>query len=244
DPDVLGVAEGEADRVPMPRRGGEPVPRVLGDADGRARRNREGARRRQTGRLGPVRGGPRRGAGAGLAGRGAGRARGRPRVPPGGRRLHRGADPHLDRLQAGKRSRRRPAPAAPGGVLALLRRLRRLAVLELDVPAIESLEATRGVELRSLEAADWDAVADIYWDGIGNGLATFETAIPSWEEWSAAHPPKLRLVAEAGFAVAGWIAAAPVSSRRAYCGVVEHSVYVAADWRRKGIGRLLLEGLV
>ena len=99
-------------------------------------------------------------------------------------------------------------------------------MLELDVPAIESLEATRGVELRPLEAADWDAVADIYWNGIRDGLATFETAIPSWEDWSAAHPPELRLVAEAGFSVAGWIAAAPVSTRRAYRGVVEHSVYV------------------
>ena len=117
-------------------------------------------------------------------------------------------------------------------------------MLELDALAIESLEATRGVELRQLEEADWDAVADIYWDGTRDGLATFETAIPSWEEWSAAHPPELRLVAEAGFAVAGWIAAAPVSTRRAYRGVVEHSVYVAADWRRRGIGRLLLEGLI
>ena len=117
-------------------------------------------------------------------------------------------------------------------------------MLELDVPAIESLEATRGVELRVLAAADWDAVADIYWDGIRDGLATFETAIPSWEDWAAAHPPGLRLVAEAGVAIVGWIAAAPVSTRRADRGVVEHSVYVAADWRRKGIGRLLLEGLI
>ena len=117
-------------------------------------------------------------------------------------------------------------------------------MLELDVPAIGSLETPRGVELRDLEAADWEAVADIYWDGIRDGLATFETSIPSWEEWSAVHPPGLRLVAEAGVAVAGWIAAAPLSARRAYRGVVEHSVYVAADWRRKGIGRLLLEGLI
>jgi L-amino acid N-acyltransferase YncA len=117
-------------------------------------------------------------------------------------------------------------------------------MLELDVPAIDSEEATRGVELRDLEAADWDAVANIYWDGIRDGLASFETAIPSWEEWAAEHPAGLRLVAEAGFAIAGWIAAAPVSTRRAYRGVVEHSVYVATDWRRKGIGRLLLEGLI
>src|SRR5207237_10829209 len=60
------------------------------------------------------------------------------------------------------------------------------AMLELDVPAIESTETTRGVELRDLEAADWEAVADIYWDGIRDGLATFETAIPSWEDWAAA----------------------------------------------------------
>jgi phosphinothricin acetyltransferase len=117
-------------------------------------------------------------------------------------------------------------------------------MLELDVPAIESTETTRGVELRDLEADDWEAVAEIYWDGIRDGLATFETAIPSWEDWSAVHPAGLRLVAEAGFAIAGWVAAAPVSTRRAYRGVVEHSVYVAADWRRKGIGRLLLEGLI
>ena len=44
DPDVLRLAEGEADRVPLPRRGGEPVPRLLGDADGRARRDRARAR--------------------------------------------------------------------------------------------------------------------------------------------------------------------------------------------------------
>ena len=83
-------------------------------------------------------------------------------------------------------------------------------MLELDVPAIESTETTRGVELRDLEAADWEAVADIYWDGIRDGLATFETAIPSWDEWSAIHQAGLRLVAEAGFAIVGWIAAAPV----------------------------------
>ena len=43
-------------------------------------------------------------------------------------------------------------------------------MLELDALAIESLEATQGVELRQLEEADWDAVADIYWDGTRDGL--------------------------------------------------------------------------
>src|SRR6266550_4735315 len=117
-------------------------------------------------------------------------------------------------------------------------------MLELGAPAIASLETGRRFELRPLEASDWEAVANIYWDGIRSGLATFETAIPSWEEWAAAHPPGLRLVAEAGFDVVGWIAAAPVSTQRAYRGVVEHSVYVAQDWQRRGVGRALLEALV
>ena len=55
-PDVLGLAEGEADRVPLPRRGREPVPRLLGDADGRHRRDRAGHGSRRARRLRPLRG--------------------------------------------------------------------------------------------------------------------------------------------------------------------------------------------
>ena len=53
-------------------------------------------------------------AGAGLARRVARRARGRPRVPAQGRRLQRGPDPDLDRLEARERGRLvrlRPHPA-------------------------------------------------------------------------------------------------------------------------------------
>ena len=59
-PDVLRLAEGEAHRVPLPRRGGEPVPRVRGDADGGPRRDRARPRRRRARRLRPLRGGARR----------------------------------------------------------------------------------------------------------------------------------------------------------------------------------------
>ena len=44
-------------------------------------------------------------------------------VPAPRRRLHRGPDPDLDRLEARARGRRRPAPAAPGRVRPLLRLL-------------------------------------------------------------------------------------------------------------------------
>ena len=55
-PDVLGVTEVEAHRVPLPRPDREPVPRVLGDADGGPRRYRARARPGSSGRLRPLRG--------------------------------------------------------------------------------------------------------------------------------------------------------------------------------------------
>jgi L-amino acid N-acyltransferase YncA len=104
--------------------------------------------------------------------------------------------------------------------------------------------APPSVGLRALTEDDWTAVADIYWDGMRDGLATFETEVPSWEEWDAGHLPGHRLVAEVEGEVAGWAALAPVSTRRCYTGVVENSVYVARDVRGRGIGRTLLERLI
>lgn len=44
--------------------------------------------------------------------------------------------------------------------------------------------------------------------------------------------------------VLGWAAAGFVSDRRAYAGVVEHSVYVRPDAHGRGCGRLLLDALI
>jgi L-amino acid N-acyltransferase YncA len=98
-------------------------------------------------------------------------------------------------------------------------------------------------ELHRLEPAHWPAVARIYWDGIRNGLASFETEVPSWPAWDAAHLEDPRLVATAFGEVIGWAALAPASGRRCYRGVVENSVYVDDEWRGRGVGRLLLDGL-
>jgi L-amino acid N-acyltransferase YncA len=104
--------------------------------------------------------------------------------------------------------------------------------------------APPSVELRGLTEDDWTAVADIYWDGMRDGLATFETEVPSWEAWDAGHFAEHRLVAELRGEIVGWAALSPVSSRRCYAGVAENSVYVARDARGLGIGRELLEALV
>ena len=98
--------------------------------------------------------------------------------------------------------------------------------------------------VRAAVPSDWPAIARIYAEGIVTGNATFETEIPTWEAWDAAHLAEPRFVADDPGEVVGWIAVSPVSSRPAYRGVVEHSVYVADTARGRGVGRMLVAALV
>jgi L-amino acid N-acyltransferase YncA len=100
------------------------------------------------------------------------------------------------------------------------------------------------VEVRDLRPDDWAEVARIYGEGIETGNATFETEVPSWENWDAAHLPGHRLVAERDGRVVGWIALLPASARGCYSGVAEVSVYVAADSRGQGVGASLLTAAI
>ena len=100
------------------------------------------------------------------------------------------------------------------------------------------------MEVRDLRPGDWPEVARIYQQGIETGNATFETEVPSWEDWDGAHLPGPRFVAERGGRVVGWIALAPVSSRACYRGVAEISVYVEEGARGGGVGSQLLAAVV
>jgi phosphinothricin acetyltransferase len=99
--------------------------------------------------------------------------------------------------------------------------------------------------LRAMNAADWSAVERIYGQGIEDGGATFEVATPTWEAFDAGRLPGLRLVAVGDDdSIMGWVAASAVSSRPAYRGVVEHSVYIDRDVRGRGVGRSLLDAFI
>lgn len=89
-------------------------------------------------------------------------------------------------------------------------------------------------------------VMAIYARGIEEGDATFETSAPHWSAFDEAKLPVHRFVAVDGTdgSVAGWVAVGPVSGRRAYAGVVEHSVYVHPRARGRGIALSLLDALV
>jgi L-amino acid N-acyltransferase YncA len=95
-----------------------------------------------------------------------------------------------------------------------------------------------------MTADDGAAVLRIYDEGIANGLATFTSNAPNWEDWDREHLDECRWVARDGDEVLGWAALSPYSDCCSYGGVAELSVYVAAAARGRGVGKVLLQRLV
>jgi L-amino acid N-acyltransferase YncA len=91
---------------------------------------------------------------------------------------------------------------------------------------------------------DWPHVAAIYVAGIATRNATFETEVPTFAEWDAAHLRDHRFVATAGDEIVGWVALTGYSDRCCYEGVADLSVYVDPAAQGRGIGRALLEQVV
>ena len=100
------------------------------------------------------------------------------------------------------------------------------------------------MEVRDLRSSDWPEVARIFREGIETGHATFETEVPSWEEWDATHLPEHRIVAVRAGRLVAWIALMPVSTRECYAGVAEVSVYVGEEARGEGVGATLLAAVI
>jgi L-amino acid N-acyltransferase YncA len=99
-------------------------------------------------------------------------------------------------------------------------------------------------DIQPMTEQHWDAVRQIYGEGIATGKATFEELLPEWTAWDARHLPTCRLVASSGDAVLGWAALSRVSSRQVYRGVAEVSIYIAERARGQGVGAALLTALI
>ena len=83
-------------------------------------------------------------------------------------------------------------------------------------------------------------VLEIYKMGIETRNATFETLIPTWEEWDSKHLAHSRYVFEEDGRIVGWVALSSVSARYAYRGAAEISIYIDLSKTNKGIGSSLM----
>jgi L-amino acid N-acyltransferase YncA len=105
------------------------------------------------------------------------------------------------------------------------------------------------VDLRPAADADLGAIAAIFAHYVTSSVITFEETPPAVAHWrqqlgrqAAGGLPFL--VADVGGTVAGYAYASPWRPRPAYRHTVEDSVYLAPGHRGRGLGRLLLDGLL
>lgn len=103
--------------------------------------------------------------------------------------------------------------------------------------------------VRATSPDDLDAISAIYAHHVETGVATFELIPPHREEWE--HRLATGRMSELPFLTAaldgeivGYAYCSPWKPRPAYRHTVENSIYLAAQAAGRGIGTLLLQGLL
>lgn len=100
-------------------------------------------------------------------------------------------------------------------------------------------------QVRPGALSDAAAIARIYNQGIEDRMATFETRlrsaadIRSW--FGATHPI---IVIEAKSEIAAFAATSIYRNRACYAGIAEVSLYVACEFRGRGVGRLAMQAII
>jgi L-amino acid N-acyltransferase YncA len=103
--------------------------------------------------------------------------------------------------------------------------------------------------IRSATVDDMEAAAQIYGDCVLNGVASYELIAPDAAEMRRRFETVRDggfpwIVAEIDAELVGYAYASPFRTRPAYRYLVEDSVYLHREWRRRGIGNRLLSELV
>jgi L-amino acid N-acyltransferase YncA len=106
--------------------------------------------------------------------------------------------------------------------------------------------ADKEMKIRNACDSDLPAIIKIYNAAIATRMATAQlesVTIEDRRDWLNEHSPDRHpfWVLEMNRQVAGWLTLKPFLPRRAYRGTEEVSVYVAEEFRRRGVGRALLE---
>src|ERR1700734_2899543 len=105
------------------------------------------------------------------------------------------------------------------------------------------------VSIRTATNADIAAITRIYAHAVAYGTASFELEPPDEAEMARRQQALLArnfpyVAAELAGSVVGYAYAGPYRDRRAYDWCVEDSLYIAPEFHRRGIGRLLLMRLI
>jgi len=99
---------------------------------------------------------------------------------------------------------------------------------------------------RRATPADAAAIADIYNEGIEDGIATFETrprTVDDVRKWFGTRFP-IVVVENSEGRIIGFASTSEYRPRECYAGVAEFSVYVARAERSRGAGRVAMEWLM
>lgn len=108
------------------------------------------------------------------------------------------------------------------------------------------IATTENIVLRDAIEPDLPAIIEIYNTAIATRISTAQlepVTIEGRREWFRAHSPGQYpiWVAELDGVIAGWLSFREFLPRCAYRGTIEVSVYVNEKFRRRGVGRKLLQ---
>ena len=103
------------------------------------------------------------------------------------------------------------------------------------------MTGTAGFAIETLLAEHWPGVARVYAEGIATRNATFETEVPTWEEWDSSHLANHRFVAQEDGDLVGWVAVSGETAEQ----VSGHELARRLEFgKRRGFGSVKVEASI